>query len=327
MWSSKSVAGSSEPVTGKSSPDICLVDGCLLQDSFIYIASLRSPSTEIVRTNLAPAEGRSRPSRTRASKDDEPRGSRTQRKSNPGATTHDYIRTADNPVIPRCQFQLRSFVRHLSQLAIFLTMLGRRLAYVLAGLGAPTWAVPVLPRDDTSSQSVPQGCIPEVWEQAHFCIIAPPTTTIGPSTKIRDTTHEALEARAADNATPVLEIKGTPTNGDCIPIVWNGVSICIAPPTTTIGPSTKRTEPEVLAERDTPSPTPTESQTCAIWNGVIICWAPPQTTIGADPSVPGGPLIPGPYVPGQPITPDPTIPGGEITPDPYVPGGEVTPST
>ncbi|KAK2614273.1 hypothetical protein N8I77_001119 [Diaporthe amygdali] len=206
-------------------------------------------------------------------------------------------------------------------------MLGRRLAYVLAGLGAPTWAVPVLPRDDTSPQSVPQGCIPEVWEQAHFCIIAPPTTTIGPSTKIRDTKDEALEARAADNATPVLEIKGTPTNGDCIPIVWNGVSICIAPPTTTIGPSTKRTEPEVLAERDTPSPTPTESQTCAIWNGVIICWAPPQTTIGADPSVPGGPLIPGPYVPGQPITPDPTIPGGEITPDPYVPGGEVTPST
>ncbi|KAI3399680.1 hypothetical protein diail_6029 [Diaporthe ilicicola] len=237
-------------------------------------------------------------------------------------------------------------------------MLGRRLTYVLAGLGASTWAAPVLPRDDTSPQSVPHGCIPEVWEQAHFCITAPPTTTIGPSTKVGDATNEMLEARVAETPTPVLRITGTPTESNCIPIVWNGVFICIAPPTTTIGPSTKRGQPEAMAGRDTTSPTPTDSKTCAIWQGVIICWEPPQTTIGPsgkrgevdaaelekdiveengggwgggglipDTPVPGGPLIPGPYVPGGLVTPDPSIPGGAITPDPAYPGGEVTPST
>lgn len=254
-------------------------------------------------------------------------------------------------------------MRKFSQLAILLTMLGRRLAYVLAGLGAPTWAAPVLPRDDTSPQSVPHGCIPEVWEQAHFCIIAPPTTTIVPSNKARDSTNEWLEVRTADTPTPVLDIKGTPTNGDCIPITWNGVFMCLAPPTTSIGPSTKRGEPEAVAERDTPSPTttdptPTDSKTCAIWQGVIICWEPPKTTIGPsgkrqevdaaelekkdvveeqngdgwgggglipDTPVPGGPLVPGPYVPGGPLVPGPYVPGGPLIPGPYVPGHPVTP--
>ncbi|KAL1876483.1 hypothetical protein Daus18300_002727 [Diaporthe australafricana] len=238
-------------------------------------------------------------------------------------------------------------------------MLGRRLAYVLAGLGAPAWAAPVLSKADTSPQSVPKGCIPEVWEQAHFCIIAPPTTTIGPSNKIRDATDEVLEARAAETPSPVLEITGTPTDSKCIPIVWNGVFICIAPPTTTIGPSTKRSEAEVLADRDTPSPTPTDSKACAIWQGVIICWEPPKTTIGPsdkrggveaaadvekkdvtgenngggwgggglipDTPVPGGPLVPGPYVPGGPLIPGPYLPGSPVTPDPSIPGGEMTP--
>lgn len=244
-------------------------------------------------------------------------------------------------------------------------MFGRRLACVLAGLGAPTtWAAPVLQRADTNPQSVPHGCIPEVWEQAHFCIIAPPTTTIVPSNKARDSPDEWLEVRTADTPTPVLDIKGTPTDSDCIPIVWNGVFICLAPPTTTIGPSTKRDEPEALAGRDTPSPTstdptPTDSKTCAIWQGVIICWEPPKTTIGPstrrgldademakkavtedkrdggwgggglvpDTPVPGGPLIPGPYVPGGPLIPGPYVPGHPVTPDPTYPGGEITPST
>lgn len=244
-------------------------------------------------------------------------------------------------------------------------MFGRRLAYVLAGLRAPIWAAPVLPRADTNPQSVPHGCIPEVWEQAHFCIIAPPTTTLIPSNKARDSTNEWLEVRTADTPTPVLDIKGTPTDSDCIRIVWNGVFICLAPPTTTIGPLTKRDEPETLAGRDTPSPTstdptPTDSKTCAIWKGVIICWEPPKTTIGPstkrsvpnvaaemekkdvtkdkrdggwgggglipDTPVPGGPLIPGPYVPGGPLIPGPYVPGQPVNPDPTYPGGVVTPS-
>lgn len=162
-------------------------------------------------------------------------------------------------------------------------MHGLSLRLVLLGLGASsTWAAPApaspsatLPERATTD-ALPPGCIPQIWELFHFCIIAPPTTTIGPSNKKRE--PEIAEERGTVDPDP------TPTTGTCIPSIWDKYKICIiAPPITTITPSDKRQDTEEFQVRALKADPTTTTGTCipSIWDWYKICIiAPPTTTIG-----------------------------------------------
>lgn len=201
-------------------------------------------------------------------------------------------------------------------------MLGYSLPLALLGLGVLTRAAPTVPRSNDAPNPAPPGCVGWVWDMVHICIVSPPTTTIGPSTK----------RRGVDDSYPT----------GCIPLILEEWNLCIlAPPTTTITPSSKRDEPAILVNRDNITPTPTSDGGCIpiILQEFNICIvAPPTTTIvpsnkkhkrdwfGLGPPTVGG-LVPDKTIPGGALVPDHYIPGGGLVPDVPVPGGEITPST
>lgn len=182
-------------------------------------------------------------------------------------------------------------------------MLLRTISPALLGLWATAWAAPTLHHANHIRSEAPPGCIGWVWDLVQICILSPPTSTIGPSTR-RD--KEALVKRdigisyprtvtdKRDEPEPPANQDGTaptPTSPvDCIPLILDEFNICISPPTTTIIPSTKM-------KRD--------------WFGL----GPP--TVGGivpDKTIPGGSLVPDNYVPGGALRPDVTVPGGQISP-------------
>lgn len=230
----------------------------------------------------------------------------------------------------QCYILLLSFVRqpqipnsstHSS------TMLGSLLALVLLGLGA--WAAPALPQGNQHLRNAdaPPGCIVWIWNVWNLCIIAPPSSTIGPSTK-----RDNVETFAVQPAT-------NPIPEGCLVLIPGEWLLCIvAPPTSTIGPSTKR---ETLVDRFDNNPTATSTSDCVaeIWEQYNICViAPPASIIGTSSAkarrdwydigqpMTGG-LIPDKTIPGGGLIADHHVPGGAPEPDHYVPGGQITPST
>lgn len=218
-------------------------------------------------------------------------------------------------------------LHHISDASI---MIGSTLPLVLLGFGASTLGAPTLVRDSDHQTTAPPGCIGWVWEYAKVCIVSPPTTTIGPSTR-RDES-EAFTKRDADMSYPTR----------CIPLILQEWNLCVlAPPTTTIAPSTKQIDPNTPLKGSGDTPTPTSDDGCIpiileIWNICIV--APPTTTIVPStkktkrdwfdwgPPTVGG-LNPDKTTPGGPLIPDDYTPGGSLVPDVPVPGGSITPST
>ncbi|CAN8102944.1 unnamed protein product [Discula destructiva] len=174
-------------------------------------------------------------------------------------------------------------------------MLTHTLLLALLGFGSTTLAAPTTPHtNDIRNAPPPPGCVGWVWDMVQICIVGPPTTTIGPSTKRNDegprqrdvdalspfrlvADYNAHQARAdEDDTTP------TPTSPpDCIPTIVEQFNICIVgPPSTTIVASSKKTRRDV---------------------------------IGLGP-VTGGSINPGETVPGGALVPDKTVPGGDLSP-------------
>lgn len=177
------------------------------------------------------------------------------------------------------------------------------LLLALCSLGSMSLAAPSQPYTSNVGSVAPPGCIGWVWALVQICIVAPPTTTIGPSTKRNDNLYEQ---RDVDNSSPFrvvarhnehqpLADRGstTPTATsalNCIPLILEQFKICIiGPPTTTIVPSTKMTK------RD--------------WFSL----GPGSVTISPDQTIPGGALVPDTYNPGGALVPDKTVSGGSIT--------------
>lgn len=183
-------------------------------------------------------------------------------------------------------------------------MLDRAILFALLGLLATTWAAPTLLHANEVRSATPPGCVGWVWELVQICVLSPPTTTIGPSTR-RDghviSERDTISSQASvwvgkrDEPEHLAERDSTvPTRtlpADCIPLILEEFDICISPPTTTIGPSTKK------AKRD--------------W-----IWLGPPTVGGIvpDETVPTGALVPDDYAPGGALEPDSTVPGGRLAP-------------
>lgn len=191
------------------------------------------------------------------------------------------------------------------------------LALVLLGLGT-SWAAPALTQVNHHLRNTdpPRGCLVWIWNVWNLCVVAPPISTIGPSTR-RDNT-ETFAIMPATN--PILE--------GCLILVPDVWQLCVvAPPTSTVGPSMRH---EAIADPDANTPTPTSIGDCVveIWEQYNICIVgPPTSTIGPSSKKERRDW----HGIGQPTTgdiiPDKTVPGGNLIPDDYVPGGSITTST